>query len=106
MRLSFKRTPVSSRYKISEDASGARLMNYFTKTLKFTIDKADLYFSGYIERGIKGPPDHLRELIVAEYTKRLKSQVLALLQATTLQDWRNLTGRKDGKDDYVAGDVF
>ena len=81
-------------------------MNYFTQSLKFTVDKANIKFSGYIEKHIKGPPDRLKELIIAEYTRRMKSQVLALMKATSIQDWKNLTGREEGDDEYAEGDIL
>jgi len=100
-------------------------MNYFTQTLKFTVDKAALNFSGWKEHDIKGPPDRIKvsynrkllvtcshllilfqELFIAEYTRRIKSQIFSLLRATSIQDWRNLTGREDGSDNYIAGDFF
>lgn len=37
--LSFKRQPQSSRYAIIRGVRGAKLTNYFTTRLKFTIDR-------------------------------------------------------------------
>jgi len=104
--VSFKRLPVKSRYKKVTGVRGAKLMNYFTQSLKFTVDKAGLSFAGYIERDIRGPPDRFIELLSAEYTSRMKYQFLALVKATSFNDWKNLTGRKDGSDEYVEGDAI
>ena len=46
--FSFKRQPQSSRYKLARGVRGAKLTNYFTTRLKFTIDRADLRFQGEI----------------------------------------------------------
>ena len=104
--VSFKRTPVASRYKKVMNTRGAKLMNYFTQSLKFTVDKAEINFCGYIEKHIRGPPDRIKELVIAEYTNRLKFQALALMKATSIQDWKNLTGRNEGNDEYTEGDII
>lgn len=60
LEITFKRKPVTSRYETLRGKRGARLMNYFTQTLKFTVDKAALNFSGWKEHNIKGPPDRIK----------------------------------------------
>jgi hypothetical protein len=43
--VSFKREPLSSRYKVLRGVRGANVMNYFTRQLKFTVENAELAFA-------------------------------------------------------------
>mmetsp|Transcript_2476 Transcript_2476/g.5221 ORF Transcript_2476/g.5221 Transcript_2476/m.5221 type:complete len:359 (-) Transcript_2476:300-1376(-) len=107
--FSFKRQPQSSRYQIIRKGSGvrgAKLTNYFTTRLKFTIDRADLRFQGYMVRDIKGPPDRLADTIKAVYTTQLKSKMLTLMTATSFQDWKYLTARDSGGEEFIEGDLL
>ncbi|CAJ1900951.1 unnamed protein product [Cylindrotheca closterium] len=101
--VSFRRTPDESRYEMARNVRGAALTNYFTRKLKFSIDKAKLKFGKYENRSIKGPPDRLLESLGAVYVGRMKFKVLALLSSASLQDWQFLAAR-DGDDAYVEGD--
>mmetsp|Transcript_58755 Transcript_58755/g.68646 ORF Transcript_58755/g.68646 Transcript_58755/m.68646 type:complete len:357 (+) Transcript_58755:241-1311(+) len=104
--VSFKRQPQKSRYKKVTGVNGAKLMNYFTHKLKFTLERADLNFAGYRAFNVKGPPDRLIEMIKAVYISRLKNQALSLLTSVSIQDWKHLSARQDGDDEYVEGDVL
>ena len=104
--LSFKRQPQSSRYQLIRGSSGAKLTNYFTTRLKFTIDRADLRFQGYMVRDIKGPPDRLADTIKAVYTTQLKSKMVTLMTATSFQDWKYLTARDSGGEEFIEGDLL
>jgi hypothetical protein len=85
---------------------GAKLTNYFTTRLKFTIDRADLRFQGYMVRDIKGPPDRLADTIKAVYTAQLKSKMVTLMTATSIQDWKYLTARDSGGEEFIEGDLL
>ena len=104
--VSFKRQPSLSRYQLVKGVRGAKLMNYATTRLKFTVDKADIRFSGYITKNVKGPPDRLIEMVTAVYSSRMKLKLVTLLNSVTLQDWRYLSGREDRGDEYVEGDIL
>ncbi|KAL7469473.1 hypothetical protein ACHAXS_009736 [Conticribra weissflogii] len=104
--LSFKRKPQSSRYKLIKGVRGARLTNYFTTHLKFTIDKAELRFQGYMAKDMKGPPDRIFDTLKAVYMAQLRSKTLTLLSATNFQDWKYLAGRETGGDEYIRGDLL
>lgn len=105
--FSFKRYPQASRYyKNLSSSPGAKLMNYFTRRLRFTIEKAELRIPGYISRSIKGPPDRVVETFSMYYTSRLKLQIVSLMTAISFQDWKHLTSRDSGKDNYEEGDVL
>ena len=104
--VSFKRQPSLSRYQLVKGVRGAKLMNYATTRLKFTVDKADIRFAGYITKNVKGPPDRLIEMVTAVYSSRMKLKLVTLLNSVTLQDWRYLSGREDLGDEYVEGDIF
>lgn len=88
------------------DVNGAKLMNYFTHRLKFTLEKADLHFSGYRAFNVKGPPDRLIEIIKEVYISRLKNQALSLLTSVNFQDWKHLSARQHGDDEYLEGDAL
>jgi len=104
--VSFKRQPSLSRYQLVKGVRGAKLMNYATTRLKFTVDKADIRFAGYITKNVKGPPDRLIEMVTAVYSSRMKLKLVTLLNSVTLQDWRYLSGREDRGDEYVEGDIL
>jgi len=104
--VSFRRSPEQSRYTKVNDAPGAAVTNYFTRKLKFTIDKAELNFTRYEDRSLKGPSDSLIETLSTVYVSRMKFKVVSLLSAASLQDWRYLAARDDGDDDYVEGDIL
>ena len=57
-------------------------------------------------RDIKGPPDRLTDTIKAVYTTQLKSKMLTLMTATSFQDWKYLTARNSGGEDFIEGDLF
>jgi vacuolar protein sorting-associated protein 13A/C len=106
-KLSFRRQPQKSRYTASNQvAVGANFVNYFTTRLKFTVDNAEIRFPGFIEKQVKGPPDRIVEEIKAFYLSQLKFKLLNLVTATSLDDWKELTGREDGTERYVEGDIL
>lgn len=105
--VSFKRNPQLSRYrKVNSNVRGSALMNYFSRRLKFTIDRAELNFARYEDRSLKGPPDRLMENLFAVYTSRMKFKLVTLLTSASLQDWKYLAARDNGDDEYVEGDVL
>lgn len=85
---------------------GSKLTNYFTTRLKFTIDRADLRFQGYMVKDIKGPPDRLADTIKTVYTTQLKSKMVTLMTATSFQDWKYLTARESGGEEFIEGDLL
>lgn len=104
--VSFQRDPQSSRYRKNQNAWGHSLMNYFTRRLKFTIERAELNFARYEDRTLRGPPDRLMETLGAVYMSRMKFKLVTLLSASTLQDWKYLAARDTGDDAYVEGDIL
>jgi hypothetical protein len=104
--VSFRRSPEMARYSKISNAPGAAITNYFTRKLKFTIDKAELNFARYEERSLKGPFDRLIETLSTVYVGRMKFKVVSLLSAASLQDWRYLAARDTGDDEYVEGDIL
>lgn len=105
--VSFRRSPELARYKKAQiNGPGAAVTNYFTRKLKFTIDKAELNFGRYEDRTLKGPLDRLIEALSTVYVGRMKFKVVSLLSAASLQDWRFLAARDDGDDEYVEGDIL
>lgn len=103
--VSFKRTPDESRYEKARNVRGAALTNYFTRKLKFSIDKAELKFGKYENKKMKGQLDQLMESLGAVYASRMKFKVLTLLSSASLQDWKFLAAR-EGNDAYVEGENF
>jgi len=103
LQVSFRRKPQESRYENSESA---KIIRYALKKLKFTLDRAKLYFAGYLARDIKGPSDRIVEIIQAVYISRVKLQFLRLVTATSFVEWKDMTGRDTGEDEYVEGDVL
>jgi hypothetical protein len=104
--VSFRRQPQASRYKLVRDINGAKLVNYFTTRLKFTLDKAELKFARYEGKNIKGPPSRLVEILTAVYVSRMKLKVVSILSAANFQDWKYLAARDGGDDEFVEGDVL
>ena len=105
-RFSFKRQPQKSRYTSNQVEVGANFINYFTTRLKFTVDNAEIRFPGFIQKQVKGPPDRIVEEIKAFYLSQLKFKLLHLVTATSLDDWKELTGRYDGTEGYLEGDIL
>jgi len=106
MVASFRRNPQSSRYKLQKGVRGANLMNYFTRRLKFKIDKAELKFSRYEASNIKGPADRLTEILTTVYLSRMKLKMVTIMTAASFQDWKFLAARDGGDDDFVEGDLL
>jgi vacuolar protein sorting-associated protein 13A/C len=106
MVVTFKRAPLASRYKLLKDFHGATLLNYFTRRLKFKIDKAELKFSRYETRNIKGPPDRVLQELMAVYLARMKLKLVTLMTAASFQDWKFLASRDKGDDEYMEGDLL
>jgi vacuolar protein sorting-associated protein 13A/C len=104
--VSFRRSPEMARYNKVGNAPGAAITNYFTRKLKFTIDKAELNFARYEDRSLKGPTDRLFEALSTVYVGRMKFKVVSLLSAASLQDWRYLAARENGDDEYIEGDIL
>jgi len=104
--VSFERAPQASRYKLLKGVRGANLMNYFTRRLKFKIDKAELKFSRYEARHVKGPPDRLLELLTTVYLSRMKLKFVTIMTAASFQDWKSLAARDEGDDEFVSGDIL
>ncbi|KAG7361574.1 vacuolar sorting-associated protein 13, N-terminal domain containing protein [Nitzschia inconspicua] len=104
--VSFRRSPETRRYSEVSKAPGAAITNYFTRKLKFTIDKAELNFARYEDRSLKGPSDRLIETLSTVYMGRMKFKVVSLLTAASLQDWRYLAARDTGDDEYIEGDIL
>ena len=104
--VSFKRQPHAKRYGRLRGVRGARIMNYFTTKLKFTLDKAELSFSRYEASNLKGPADKLFEHLSAVYMSRMKLKFLSILSAVSFQDWKSLASREEGDDEYQNGDII
>jgi hypothetical protein len=104
--VSFKRNPHASRYALKRGVRGANIMNYFTRHLKFQIDKAELNFARYEARGVKGPPDRLVEILLTVYLARMKLKFISIMSAASFQDWKFLASRDDGDDAFVDGDIL
>jgi vacuolar protein sorting-associated protein 13A/C len=104
--VSFKRNPQSSRYKRLAGVRGANIMNYFTRHLKFKIDRAELKFARYEATNIKGPPDRVIELLTTVYLARVKAKFMTIMTATSFQDWKYLASRDTGDDEFVEGDIL
>lgn len=104
--VSFRRSPESERYNNASNAPGAAITNYFTRKLKFTIDKAELNFARYEDRTLKGSTTRLFETLSTVYVGRMKFKVVSLLSAASLQDWSYLAARNDGDDEYMEGDIL
>ena len=103
--VSFKRQPQARRYKRFGNVPGARIMNYFTTKLKFTLDQAELSFSRYEVSNLKGPADKLLEVIMAVYTSRMKLKIVSFLSAVSFHDWKLLALRDSGDDKFQEGDI-
>lgn len=57
-------------------------------------------------KDIKGPPDRLADTIKAVYTTQLKSKMVTLMTATSFQDWKYLTARDSGGEEFIEGDLL
>ena len=104
--FSFQRNPQASRYKKVKNVPGAQLLNYITKRLKFSIDRAELKFARFEGKSMKGPPNRLLESLYAVYVSRMKFKVASLLTAASFEDWKFIAARTDGNDEFVDGDVL
>ncbi|GKY92337.1 hypothetical protein MPSEU_000204700 [Mayamaea pseudoterrestris] len=106
MQLSFQRVPISSRYKLMTGFRGANIMNYFTTRLKFKIDQAELKFSRFESLNVRGPLDHLVEMLSTVYMSRMKLKFVSIMTAASFQDWKKLASREGGDDEFVEGDLL
>lgn len=104
--LSFKRQPQTSRYEKVKNVHSAKIVDYFTKKLTFTVDSAKLKFSGFQVHNVKGPPERIIELITAFYSHQMKSKILTLLTSTSIDEWQQLAGRDEGEKGYIEGDLL
>jgi len=104
--VSFKRQPQGSRYKKVQNVRGAKLIDYFTKKLNFTVDRAKLKFSGFQVENVKGPADRIIDLVKAFYSSQMKSKIFTLLKATSIDEWQQLAGREEGEKGYLEGDLL
>jgi len=104
--VSFERTPQSERYEKFINNQGAYLMRYFTQQLKFTIKNCNLRFAHYEEHSLTGPADRLIEILMTVYISRIKLKAVTILAASSFSDWKNLSGRDSGDDEFVDGDVL
>lgn len=104
--VTFDRKPEKTRYEKQSHIRGAHLVNYFTRQLKFKIDKAELSFGSFQAVNIKGGADRLIELLSTAYLSRLKLKIFSILSAASFQDWKNLASREDGDDKYLEGDIM
>ena len=91
--VSFDRSSVSSRNSPVKNGKNKALMNYFTQRLRFKIDRAELKFSKYEATHIKGPADRIIKIISTVYMSRTKLQIVTLMTAISLQDWKFLAAR-------------
>ena len=82
------------------------VIDYLTKQLKFTIEDCLLEFKDVKKKNIKGGFETLAETIVIIYVKRARSKWLTLASAVSLNDWKKLSGREGGGDDFEEGDLF
>jgi hypothetical protein len=57
-------------------------------------------------RDIKGPPDRLADTIKTVYITQLKSKMVTLMTATSFQDWKYLTARDSGGEEFIEGDLL
>jgi hypothetical protein len=103
--VSFRRQPQARRYKRFRNVPGARIMNYFTTKLKFSLDQAELSFSRYDVSNLKGPAEKLLEVVTAVYTSRMKLKIVSFLSAVSFHDWKLLALRDSGDDRYQGGDI-
>lgn len=68
--------------------------------------RAELRFQGYMARDINGPPSQLVETVRTVYMTQLRTKIITLLSATSFQDWKALTGRQSGGEEFVKGDYM
>ena len=105
-RVSFKHQPQSARYQQVKNVKSAKLVVYFMKKLNFTVDRARLQFAGFSCNNVKGPPDRIVQSVKAFYLAQMKKKLFSLLTATSIDEWKQLAGRDDGKESYVEGDIL
>jgi len=106
LQISFKRCPEEDRYSRIEGNTKAKLLNYLTTQLKFTLDKADLNFRGYSVRDKRGTLGEIADIISAYYALNLKKMWFRIITAVDFQDWKRWAGRDQGDDEFQRGDVF
>jgi vacuolar protein sorting-associated protein 13A/C len=104
--VSFKRNPAAARYDQVQNVESAKIVAYFMKKLNFTVNKAHLRFAGFSCNNAKGPPDRIIQSVKAFYTSQMKKKLFILLASTSIDEWRQLSGRDDGNDSYVEGDIL
>ena len=104
--LSFDRRPNKSRYDKKRNTRGANLMNYFTRRLKFKIDRAELKYKDFSVTDVRGGADRLLELLSTTYVSRTKFKLLSILSATSFRDWKYIASRSEGDDKYLEGDIM
>ena len=104
--VSFKRQPQASRYQRISNIKFAKLVNYFIRQLNFTVDNAELNFAGYKVMDVKGPPSRIVDEFRAVYVSRMKFQLVTLMSSVSIQEWKTLTARTEGSDEYVEGDLL
>jgi len=104
--LSFKRQPQTARYQQVKNVKSAKIVNYFTKKLNFTINKAQLRFAGFTLNNAKGPPDRILQSVQVFYVGQIKKKLFILLTSTSIDEWKQLAGRDDGESNYVEGDIL
>ncbi len=104
--LSFKRQPQTARYQQVKNVKSAKIVNYFTKKLNFTINKAQLRFAGFTLNNAKGPPDRIMQSVQVFYMGQIKKKLFILLTSTSIDEWKQLAGRDDGESNYVEGDIL
>lgn len=105
-QVSFRRQPQTARYQRVKNVQTAKIVNYFTKKLNFTVDKAHLRFAGFTLNNAKGPPDRILQSVKIFYTGQMKKKLFTLLTSTSIDEWKQLAGRDDGKSSYVEGDIL
>jgi hypothetical protein len=104
--ISFRRNPEATRYSLLHNGRGAPIINYFTRQLKFKIEKAELNFSRYEASNIKGPADRVVELLSTVYISRVQSKLVTIMTAASFQDWKYLASRDVGDDEFMDGDIL
>lgn len=78
----------------------------FIHILSYSVQRAELHFQGYMVRDIKGPPDRLADTIKTVYVTQLKTKMVTLMTATSIQDWKYLTARESGGEEFIEGDLL
>ena len=104
--LSFERAQGKAKKDDANVGQYKALLNYFTQRMKFKIDRAELKFAKYEARDIRGPADRILEIISTVYMSRMKLQFVSLITAMSFQDWKILSNRSSGEDEFQDGDVL